>query len=113
MNTAFQHQITQQGGSPFANYLLVDMQWPLNGRNSKGEVSALNGSDNGLSEDCFKMVPRFLRNTSMESFMSTYCSQNVENLQFSNRNCMSCHGQAGADFSSIYLDAVTQRVNLK
>jgi transposase-like protein len=69
------------------------------------------------------MVPPHLRNTSMESFMSTDFSVSVTNKttgsvtsevkQFSNRSCMGCHGEGGTDFSYVYLDAVTQRVPIK
>lgn len=112
-NKLFQEQMRAEGGSPFENYILVDTQWPLNGRNKNGEISSINCADNNLKEDCYKMVPRFLRNTVIESYMSTYCTVDDKNQQFSNRSCMSCHGQAGADFSYIWLDAVAQRINIK
>lgn len=111
-NTAFQEAL-QKIDSPFANYILVNTQWPLNGRKQNGVVSALNCKDNGIENECFTMIPRFLRNSVIESYMSTYCNVDGKATQHSNRSCMSCHGSAGADLSYIWLDAVSQRVNLK
>ncbi|WP_109438594.1 hypothetical protein [Aquimarina sp. AU119] len=111
MNLAFQEEL-KKIDSPFANYILVDTQWALNSRQQNGQVSKLNCKDNGIGNDCFTMVPRFLRNSVIESFMSTYCTVNGKTEQHSNRSCMSCHGSAGADLSYIWLDAVSQRVEL-
>ncbi|MFT5891400.1 MAG: hypothetical protein ACI9Y7_001502, partial [Dokdonia sp.] len=64
--------------------------------------------------DCFSARPRFLRNTVIESFMTTYCDdENGTAKQRSNRSCMTCHGAAGADLSYIWLDAVSQRVKIE
>ncbi len=116
-NQKFQNLIKKEGNSPFKNYILVDAQWPLNGRNANGKVNTLNCADNGIGDDCFTMVPEYLRNTVIESYMSTYCTKEtiagMENKQFSNRSCMSCHGNAGANFSYVWLDAVSQRVKIK
>ncbi|MDY8136157.1 hypothetical protein [Aquimarina sp. 2201CG5-10] len=112
LNASFQEELTKID-SPFANYILVNTQWPLNGRQQNGSVSSLNCKDNGIGNECFTMVPRFLRNSVIESYMSAYCNQNGKAKQFSNRSCMSCHGSAGADLSYIWLDAVSQRVELQ
>jgi hypothetical protein len=111
-NTNFINQIKQEGGSSFENYILVDTQWPLFGRNEKGDINPINCADNVKGEDCYITVPRFLRNTVIESYMATYCTQGMDNVQFSNRSCMSCHGAAGTDFSYIWLDGVSQKVKL-
>ena len=100
-------------GSVFANYVLVSTQWPLHGRNAAGKINTINCAENATGQDCFTMKPRFLRNTVIENYMSTYCSSNEQNVQLSNRSCMSCHGTAGNDFSYIWLDAVSQRVAIK
>lgn len=97
-------------GTPFENYVLLDTQWPLNGRSSGGDVNANNCKDNTLGGNCFTMIPRYLRNPVVESYMSTY---NYQRQQYSNRSCMGCHTQAGADASYIWLDAVEQVVPLK
>ncbi|MEM7103231.1 MAG: cytochrome P460 family protein [Bacteroidota bacterium] len=112
-NAYFIGLMNEYEGSPFTNYFLVNAQWPLNGRNKHGDVTKANCSDNTLADDCFSMVPRYLRNTVVESYMSTYCSKSGKSIQLSNRSCMGCHGEAGADFSYIWLDAVSQRVNLE
>ncbi|MBL4662220.1 MAG: hypothetical protein JKY22_01340, partial [Flavobacteriaceae bacterium] len=111
LNAAFQSELAKVN-SPFANYVLVNTQWALNGRQQGGGISAKNCKDNGMGNDCFTMVPRFLRNTVIESYMSTYCEVDGKPKQVSNRSCMSCHGNAGADLSFVYLDAVSQRVQL-
>ncbi|MFT7603849.1 MAG: hypothetical protein ACI8VT_001417 [Saprospiraceae bacterium] len=115
-NQNFKNLIKKEGGSPFENYILVDAQWPLNGRNKEGAVNPQNCADNGIGDDCFTMVPEYLRNTVIESYMSTYCTKEniagMDNQQFSNRSCMSCHGNAGANFSYLWLDAVSQRVKI-
>lgn len=99
--------------SPFANYILVNAQWPLKGRQQNGTVSTLNCKDNGMGTDCFTMKPRFLRNAVIESYMATYCDSNGDPEQFSNRSCMSCHYSAGANLSYIWLDAVSQKVKVQ
>lgn len=112
LNMAFQNEL-KKIGSPFANYVLVDVQWPLNGRQQSGKVSKFNCKDNGMGEDCFTTVPQFLRNSVIESYMSTYCDISGKAQQVSNRSCLSCHGTAGADLSYIWLDAVSQRVRIE
>ncbi|MAL60391.1 MAG: hypothetical protein CMC14_10110 [Flavobacteriaceae bacterium] len=116
INTQFQKVLAKQQ-SPFANYILVNAQWPLNGRqqntDGEGAVSKLNCKDNDMGTDCFTMKPRFLRNSVIESYMATYCDSEGAPQQFSNRSCMSCHGTAGANLSYIWLDAVSQKVKLQ
>ncbi|MEP0264433.1 hypothetical protein [Dokdonia sp.] len=113
LNTMFQAEL-KKIGSPFANYILVNVQWPLNGRNQNGTVNKINCKDNTIGNDCFSARPRFLRNTVIESFMTTYCDdENGKATQRSNRSCMTCHGAAGADLSYIWLDAVSQRVKIE
>lgn len=109
INTQFQNQLAAID-SPFANYVLVNTQWSLNGRRQDGGINKLNCKDNDLGEDCFTMVPRFLRNSVIESYMTDYCELNGVTEQESNRSCLSCHGTAGVDLSYIWLDAVSQRV---
>jgi hypothetical protein len=110
-NTAFQAEL-KKIDSPFANYILVNTQWALNGRQQNKTVSKLNCEDNGLDTDCFKMIPSYLRNSVIESYMATYCEVKAKPMQVSNRSCMSCHGTAGADMSFVFLDAVSQRIKL-
>lgn len=103
-------------GSPFANYVLIDTQWPFQGRVPGNEEHIYTRPCNAdilrghLDGECYTIVPQFLRNTSMESFMASYYRPGEPLHQFSNRGCMNCHGEAGADFSYLWLDAVNQRV---
>ncbi|MBL4673542.1 MAG: hypothetical protein JKX81_14880 [Arenicella sp.] len=97
-------------GTPFENYVLLNTQWPLNGRTAKGQMNQFNCKQNTLGSNCFTMVPRYLRNPVVESYMTTY---NYQRQQYSNRSCMGCHTSAGADASYIWLDAVEQVVPLE
>lgn len=125
LNALFHEQVVK--GTPFENYLLVDTQWPLNGRRPapEGEPWPVNRQlcvdqqdlDNdplrpqnpNPSSDCYTMVPPFMRNTSMESYMSTHVEQDGKAIQVSNRSCMGCHA-SGTDFTYIWADAVEQIV---
>ena len=108
-------------GTVWSNYMLVNTQWPLHGRQDLGDGTwAVNP---GLCPDqwdvaadptatptpdptCYTMVPSVLRNTSMESYMTLWTDAST---QRSNRSCMGCHFD-GTDFSYIWLDAVEQVV---
>jgi len=55
-------------------------------------------------------VPQFLRNTVIESYMTTYELQDGEPTQVSNRSCLNCHVTTGTNSSYLWLDAVANRV---
>ena len=115
------------GSSPFSNYVLVNTQWPFHGRRpadpQTGELYVNHrlcpsqqdiGSDplrpiETFPTDCYTMVPTFLRNTSMETYMQTWVEMDGHAVQVSNRSCMGCHA-SGNDFSYVWLDAVEQPV---
>ncbi len=117
LNKAFAAKLA---GTPFAHYVLVDTQWPKFGRTEDGSqiyTQACNSDPlvPARSGECFEIVPQTLRNTSMESYMGTYVGKGTgvgeEDIhQISNRGCMNCHGEAGADFSYLWLDGSNQRV---
>ena len=129
LNARFRGVISSatEGSSPFSNYLLVNTQWPFNGRRpgARGEPLYVNNrlcpSQQDISSDplrpvdsfptdCYTQIPTFLRNTSMETYMQTYVQPSGgEPIQLSNRSCMGCHA-AGNDFSYLWLDAVEQVV---
>ncbi|MGR9107111.1 MAG: hypothetical protein ACU843_09305 [Gammaproteobacteria bacterium] len=96
--------------TPFKNYILLNTQWPFNGRNNAGAVNSFNCTENSLGSNCFTMIPRYLRNPVVESYMTTY---NYQRQQYSNRSCMGCHVAAGADASYIWLDGVEQVVPIQ
>ena len=109
LNPKFQAALA---GTPFANYVLVDAQWPLNGQagTPRQPKPVMHGcEDNGLGENCFQLVPRFLRNTVIESYMTTYVSEGGASRQISNRSCLECH-LIGVNGSYVWLDAVANRV---
>ena len=120
LNDAFAKKLA---GSPFANYVLVDTQWPKFGRTEDGKQLYTRPCNSDPLEqpesgECYDIVPQTLRNTSMESYMATYVGDEIgggtgDIHQISNRGCMNCHGQAGADFSYLWLDGSNQRVPIE
>ncbi len=122
--------------SVWSNYFLVDTQWPVNGRakvegQDEWPVNRMLCKDQWLSErgllpqvgdapssmvppaDCYTMMPAYLRNTSMESYMTTWITRGeADPHAVSNRSCMGCHA-SGADFSYIWLDGVEQVVRFE
>ena len=105
---------------PFQYYVLVNTQWPLNGINPiTKEVNTrpckldINGVQQ-VGPNCYTLVPLNLRNSVVESYMTDYFNNTSgKPVQKSNRSCLGCHGNAGTDFSYIFLDAVEQRVKIK
>lgn len=111
LNAKFQAALA---GTPFANYILVNAQWPLNGQAGtpqKPRPVTHACAGNVLGENCFQLVPQFLRNTVIESFMTTYNSEDGANRQISNRSCLECH-RTGVNGSYVWLDAVANRVRV-
>ncbi len=108
--------------TPFRYYVLVSTQWPLNGRDAIGRPNTRRcsfTSDDGerpqqVGPNCYTLVPEVLRNSVIESYMADYYNDmRGRPVQRSNRSCMGCHGDAGTDFSYIFLDAVEQRVPIQ
>lgn len=105
----------------------MNTQWPFHGRRpaaQAGDPLYVNNqlcagqqdissdplrSIDEFPSDCYTMVPSFLRNTSMETYMATYVERDNHAVQVSNRSCMGCHA-SGSDFSYLWLDAVEQIV---
>lgn len=109
--------------SPLRYYVLVNTQWPLNGRDfataqPNRRRCAYDTTDGigaqEVGQGCYTLVPEDLRNAVVESYMTDYYNDRFgKPVQRSNRSCMGCHGDAGVDFSYIFLDAVEQRVPLQ
>jgi hypothetical protein len=124
LNQRFQQIFTGlgRGATPFQYYVLVNTQWPLNGRDREGRPNTRRcayASEDGersqqVGADCYTLVPEDLRNSVIESYMTDYYNDRQGRpVQRSNRSCMGCHGDAGADFSYIFLDGVEQRVPIQ
>jgi hypothetical protein len=110
LNQKFQAELS---GTPFQHYLLVDAQWPLNGQAGTPDAPqpvrhACAG--NALGANCYQLVPEFLRNTVVESYMTTYVADTGEPQQISNRSCLECHVSLGPAGSYVWLDGVANRV---
>jgi hypothetical protein len=117
LNATFQGLLAA-AGSPFQSYVLVNTQWPFNGRRpaSAGEhaVNTRQCAGNEVAADgtCFTRVPADLRNTVIESYMTTWDNDAAGRpQQISNRSCLSCHA-SGTGFSYVFEDAVEQIVPL-
>lgn len=125
LNQRFQQLFsgTALASTPFRYYVLVSTQWPLNGRDPRNgrpnERRCAYSSADGerpqqVGADCYTLVPEILRNSVIESYMADYFNDaRGRPAQRSNRSCMGCHGDAGADFSYVFLDAVEQRVPIQ
>jgi hypothetical protein len=125
-----------KAGSPLQHYVMVNTQWPFNGRRSaKAGVSfgisnalCLNNSD---ASDCVTFLPSGLRlrNTAIETYDMAYCKPDNEDIgndpmsctpdkvvnnphQFSSGGCMNCHFNAGTDSSFIWADGIEEQVPL-
>ena len=111
-------------GSPLANLFLVNTQWPFDGRRPAppgappATALAANTRDcatlaNPPAGSCYTRVPEFLRNTVIESYMTTWINNDQNHpQQISNRSCMGCHAD-GTNFSYIFEDAVELTVDFR
>ena len=108
-------------GSVFQHYVLVNTQWPLNGRGSglsSGSIVKLKPCPGDKTDDkCYNVKPSNLRlrNTTLETYQVSYHMANVKKGrvgQASSAGCIQCHGVSGVDFSFVWTDAVTAPVPL-
>ena len=117
LNAKFQ-KILADAGSPFQYYVLVGSEYPEGGRDPENSskirtrpckpIGAVRVPP--VSENCYTQIPGDLRNTSMETYMASF-GEGTEH--FSSDSCLNCHGAVGANFSFIWLDAMTNIVPLK
>jgi hypothetical protein len=125
-------------GSPLQYYVMVNSQWPFNGRRSE-DAGVPFGISNKLCldpkddpADCVRFLPADLRlrNTTIETYDMAYCQPENEDIgndpaactpanvvkdphhQFSSGGCMNCHFNAGADSSFIWSDGIEEQVPL-
>jgi len=124
--------------SPLQNYVLVNTQWPGNGRTSADtdppyqviNKLCLEGDD---ISTCFDLVPKSLRlrNSTIETYDMAYCEPTEEDIsneggpdcnpddvaddpmQSSSGGCMNCHFSSGTDSSFIWADAIEEQVPLE
>lgn len=109
LNSSFRGELA---GTPFANYVLVDAQWPLHGQAGTPDdpQPVMHGCEGDtVGDNCFVRVPDVLRNSVIESYMTTYVQEGDHPTQISNRSCLGCH-MIGVDGSYVWLDAVANRV---
>jgi hypothetical protein len=121
-------------GSPLRYYVMVNTQWPANGRRSATAQRPF-GINNKLcldqpgAADCVTFLPASLRlrNATIETYDMAYCKPDNEDIgndpanctpdqvvqdphQFSSGGCMNCHFNAGTDSSFIWADAIEAQV---
>ncbi len=137
LNKLFRGILSDQD-SVLNNYVMINTQWPINGRRPESDdvpfgisnALCLDGQD--FSSDCFAFVPAGLRlrNSVIETYDMSYCApddedigndpadctpENVENnpaVQHSSGGCMNCHFSAGTDSSFIWSDGIEEQVPL-
>lgn len=125
---------------PWANYLLLNTQWPSGARQTADQVPAgatrripcnvadlLWSSPGGTASafvaagipkpSCYTMQPRSgsselkLRNTTMETYQAAWNHPGTAGAtQSSVQSCFNCHGFSGVDFSFAWTDATEEIV---
>ncbi len=115
INAAMQALIKQDDpANPFQNYVLVNTQWPGDARDQKtGTIRTLSCFQrdvvNRAGAECYTILLRKgadslrLRNTTMETFQVNI-DDGPDAKHFSSAGCINCHGDAGVDFSFVFLD---------
>lgn len=124
-------------GSPLQNYVLVNTQWPVNGRTSETSDPPYQVMDrlclqSDRPSQCFTLAPNDLRlrNSVIETYDMAYCQPTDENIsneggpecapgvvsenphQYSSGGCMNCHFSSGTDSSFIWADAIEEQIPL-
>ncbi len=117
LNRAYRTKLAIMG-SVFQYYVLVNTQWPLNGRSNAGFIKMKPCPGDEEDPNCYNVKPPGLRlrNTVLETYQVSYHMANVKTGktgQASSAGCMQCHGFSGVDFSFVWTDAVTAPVPLK
>lgn len=137
LNTLFRGLLAN-AGSKLQYYVMVNTQWPENGRRS-ATVSTPFGISNALcldsstpDTDCITFLPSGLRrrNTAIETYDMAFCKPDNEDIgndpasctpenvtadphRFSSGGCMNCHFNAGTDSSFIWSDGLLEQVPLQ
>tara|TARA_R110002124_G_scaffold26616_1_gene95766 strand:+ start:710 stop:3130 length:2421 start_codon:yes stop_codon:yes gene_type:complete len=125
-------------GSPLQNYILVNTQWPANGRSSTTAnpphiVHTRLCLEDDKPAQCFTLAPNNLRlrNSVIETYDMAYCQPTDENIsndggpeciasdvsenphQYSSGGCMNCHFSSGTDSSFIWADGIEEQIPLR
>jgi hypothetical protein len=135
LNARFR-RLLANAGSPLQYYVMVNTQWPFNGRRSADDdvpfgISNKLCLDQPGAADCVTFLPTGLRlrNTTIETYDMAYCKPENEDIgndpanctpdkvvknphQFSSGGCMNCHFNAGTDSSFIWADGIEEQVPL-
>jgi len=129
-------ELLAEAGSPLKNYIMVNTQWPVNGRTStdtEPPYQIINklclGDDDPTT--CLEFIPQNLRlrNSVIETYDMAYCEPEDEDIgndpvnctaenvaenpqQSGSGGCMNCHFSAGTDSSFIWADGIEEQVPL-
>lgn len=123
-------------GSPLQNYVMVNTQWPINGRTPSTTdppyqiINKLCLGDDTPST-CVQFIPvnLRLRNSVIETYDMAYCEPDDEDIgndpvnctpenvaenpqQSGSGGCMQCHFSAGTDSSFIWADGIEEQIPL-
>lgn len=135
LNELFRGLLADEG-SPLKNYVMINTQWPLNGRRP-GDADVPYGISNLLclegddSSECVEFLPvgLRLRNSVIETYDMAYCAPDDEDIgndpadctpehvvenpgEFGSGGCMNCHFSAGTDSSFIWADGIEEQIPL-
>ena len=136
LNAVFRGLLKAQG-SPLQNYVLINTQWPVNGRTSATTepphlVMKRLCLESDRPSQCITLAPNNLRlrNSVIETYDMAYCKPTDENIsneggpecvpsqvsedphQFSSGGCMNCHFSSGTDSSFIWADGIEEQIPL-
>ncbi len=126
-----------EAGSPLQNYIMVNTQWPINGRTSATtepphQIINKLCLGNDQPSTCVEFIPQQLRlrNSAIETYDMAYCEPTDSDIgneggpdctpegvsdnpmQSGSGGCMNCHFSAGTDSSFIWADGIEEQVPL-
>ncbi len=128
--------LLEDADSPLQYYVMVNTQWPANGRRSEDAdvpfgISNVLCLEGDAPSDCVEFLPDGLRlrNTTIETYDMAYCQPDDENIgndpvnctpetvvedphQYSSGGCMNCHFSSGTDSSFIWADGIEEQIPL-
>jgi hypothetical protein len=137
LNDLFRDLLKDEG-SPLQNYVMVNSQWPANGRTPETTdppyqiINKLCLDVEGQPVDCVEFFPKSLRlrNSAIETYDMAYCKPTTEDIgneggpdctpegvasnpvQSGSGGCMNCHFSSGTDSSFIWADAIEEQIPL-
>ncbi|MGI9534746.1 MAG: hypothetical protein ACR2NW_07330, partial [Thermodesulfobacteriota bacterium] len=128
--------LLKDAGSSLQNYIIVNSQWPINGRTPATtdppyQITNKLCLENDDPTTCVAFLPAGLRlrNSTIETYDMSYCKPDAEDIgndpadctaenvkentqQFGSGGCMNCHFSSGTDSSFIWADGLEEQIPL-